>query len=75
MKNQARLQEDIRKGLKGNRARRSEPNAYGRVHFQVNMVIGISRRELVVTGWFMDKGDSAPTLATVRKYHGKKDDF
>ena len=75
MRNQARLQEDVRGGLRDNRARRSEPNSHGRVHFQVNMVIGISHKELVVTGWFMDKGDSVPTLATIRKYHGKKDDF
>lgn len=75
MRNQARLQADIRRGLGENRARRSEPNAYGRVHFQVNMEIGVSKRRKVVTGWFMDKGASVPELATMRPYKGKKDDF
>lgn len=75
MRNQAGLQEDLRKGLSENCARVSEPNRFGRVHFQVNMTIGIDRKEKVVTGWFMDKGDSAPRLSTLRPYHGKKDDY
>lgn len=75
MKNQAHLQEDIRKGLRENRARVSETDRYGRTYFQVNMTIGINRREKVVTGWYMGKGDSAPILTTVRPYHGKKDDY
>lgn len=75
MRNQARLQEDIRKGLSENRARVSEPNRFGRVHFQVNMVIGVSRRARVVTGWYMNRGDRAPTLSTVRPYRGKRDDY
>ena len=75
MKNQARLQADIRKGLKANKARYTEPNKFGRVHFQVNMVIGLDKQMKVATGWFMNKGDSAPQLASVRPYRGKKDDF
>ena len=75
MKNQARLQEDIREGLKSARARYTRPNKFGRIHFQVNMVIGIGKKSKVVTGWFMDRGDKAPKLATVRPHHGKKDDF
>lgn len=75
MRNQDRLQSDIREGLKRNKARYTEPNKFGRVHFQVNMTIGISKRAKVVTGWFMDEGETAPQLATVRPYRGKKDDF
>ena len=75
MRSQSRLREDLREGLRSNKARVSEPNRFGRVHFQVNMEIGINRRAKVVTGWFMNKGDKAPQLATVRPYRGKKDDF
>lgn len=75
MRNQARLQDDIRNGLGRNRARVSETNKYGRTYFQVNMTIGISRKEKVVTGWYMGKGDAAPILTTLRPYHGKKDDY
>lgn len=75
MRNQARLQEDIRKGLSENRARVSEVNEYGRTYFQVNMTIGINRRAKVVTGWYMGKGDRAPILTTLRPYRGKRDDY
>lgn len=75
MRNQARLQSDIRDGLKNNRARYTEPNKFGRIHFQVNMTIGIDKKAKVVTGWFMNKGDSVPRLSTIRPYHGKKDEF
>ena len=75
MKNNARLKGDLRRGLSENRALVSEPNKFGRVHFQVNMTIGITRKEKVVTGWFMNKGDRAPTLNTIRPYHGSKDDY
>lgn len=75
MRNQARLQSDIRDGLKKNRARYTEPNKFGRIHFQVNMTIGINKKAKVATGWFMDKGTAAPQLATIRPYRGKKDDF
>lgn len=75
MRNQARLQKDIRDGLKTGRARVSKPNKHGRIHFQVNMTIGVNKKGKVVTGWFMNSGDSAPTLSTVRPHHGKRDDF
>jgi hypothetical protein len=75
MKNHAGLQEDLRRGLSENRALVSEANKFGRVHFQVNMTIGVTRKERVVTGWFMNKGDRAPTLNTIRPHHGSKDDY
>lgn len=65
----------MRDGLKKSRAQFSRPNRFGRVHFQVNMEIGISKKQMVVTGWYMNKDDEAPRLATVRPYRGKKDDY
>ncbi len=75
MKNHARLVEDIKEGLKFNRARYSAPNKFGRVHFQVNVELGISKKAKVVVAFVMDKGDKAPRLETIRPYHGKRDDF
>lgn len=74
MKNQKRLQEDLRKGLQENKARYSEPNKYGTVHIQVNMEIGVSKRSKVVTGWILRKGSNKPELSTVRPYK-EKDKF
>ncbi len=54
------LRGDIRASLGECRARYTEPNRLGRVHFQVNMTIGLGSKAKVVTGWFMNKGDAAP---------------
>lgn len=75
MRNQARLQADLRKGLESNKAKVSEPNKYGRRHYQVNMDIGITRKAKVVTGWYTAKGSAIPELSTLRPYRGKKDDY
>ncbi len=75
MKNQARLVKDIRKQLEHARARYSKPNKFGRIHFQVNMEIGINKKAKVVVGFVKDKNDKVPRFATLRPYHGKKDDF
>lgn len=75
MRNHARLQEDLKGGLRSNRARITEKNSYGTIHVQVNMEIGVNRKELVVTGWIVRDGSTTIELETVRPYHGKKDDF
>ena len=74
MKNQARLQADLRSGLKGARARVSEPNSHGTIHIQVNMEIGINKRSRVVTGWIIRKNSNTPELTTVRPFK-KKDEY
>ena len=75
MKNHDRLKKDLMRGLKENKARVSEPNRFGRIHYQVNMEIGISRKAKVVTFWVKDKGDKAPRFETLRPYKEKKDEF
>lgn len=75
MRNQARLQKDLRDGLKGNRARVSEPNAHGTVHIQVNMEIGLNKKAMVVTGWILKEGSKTPELSTVRPFKPRKDRF
>lgn len=75
MKNQARLQKDIREAMKGARVRISEPNRYGRINIQANIEIGITKKSKVVVGWIVRKGSKHPELSTVRPYRGKRDDF
>lgn len=75
MKNHERLKEDLLQGLKDNPVRVSEPNKYGRIHYQVNMEIGISKKAKVATFWSEGKHDKVPKFATLRPYKPKKDDF
>ena len=75
MRNQSRLQEDLKNGLRTSRARISEENRHGTIHVQVNMPIGINKVEMAVTGWIVRKGSGTIELSTVRPYRGKKDDF
>lgn len=75
MKNHERLKKDLLQGLKNNRVRVSEPNEYGRIHYQVNMKLGITKKAMVTTFWVKGKRDEAPRFETLRPYKGKKDDF
>lgn len=75
MKNQARMQSDIKKAMKNARVRISEPNKHGTVHIQANIEIGISKKGTVVAGWIIRKGEKYPELSTVGPHRGKKDDF
>lgn len=75
MKNQARMQSDIRDAMKTAKVRISESNKYGTVHIQANIEIGISKKKKVVAGWIIPKGKKYPELSTVRPHRGKRDDF
>ena len=75
MKNHERLKKDLLQGLKENPVRVSEPNKYGRIYYQVNMEIGISKKSKVATFWAKGKHDKAPKFVTHRPYKPKKDDF
>ena len=75
MRNHERLKKDLLHGLKNNPVRVSEPNKYGRIHYQVNMELGLNKKAKVVTVWVKDKNDDYPRFETLRPYKGKKDDF
>lgn len=75
MRNQARMQNDIRDAMKDAKVRISEPNKYGTVHIQANLEIGINKKGKVVSGWIIRKGSKTPELSTVRPYRKGKDDF
>ncbi len=75
MRNQARMQKDIRDAMEDTKVRISEPNRYGRINIQANIEIGINKKSKVVAGWIIRKGSKYPELSTVRPYRGKRDDF
>lgn len=70
MKNRERLKKDILEKLKMNKALSYGKNINGDEVFQVNMLLGISKKCMVATGWVIPKGSKAPRLVTA--YHNKK---
>ena len=65
MQNFRRLKADIQNGLKNNNAYRDvKRSKYGNTAYSVNMVLGIDKKEKVVTGWQIDKGDNKPRFIT-----------
>lgn len=70
MKNRERLKKDILAKLKMNKALSYGKNINGDEVFQVNMLLGISKKRMVATGWVIPKGSKAPRLVTA--YHNKK---
>lgn len=63
MKNAERLEADIRKGLKENKATVFAPNKYG-TPVQVEMVLGIDKQRKIVTAWMINKGTNIPRFVT-----------
>ena len=63
MKNDKRLETDIRKGLKENKATVFNPNKYG-TPVQVEMTLGIDKQRKMVTAWMIDKGTKIPRFVT-----------
>lgn len=76
VKNSARLEQDIRRGLKENKARQYAPNAYGHVVYNVSMTLGIGETASILTVWQVDKGSNKPRFITAYKDHrgGKNND-
>ena len=67
MKNYKRLENDIREKLKTNKALQYETNDDGDTSFQVNMLLGISKKEMVSTAWIIRKGETDPQFITAYK--------
>jgi hypothetical protein len=63
MKNADRLEADIRKGLKNNKATLFEPNQYG-TPAQVVMELGITKKREMRTAWMFDHGSDVPRFVT-----------
>lgn len=67
MGNYERFKDDVRKGLQKNKAIKFETNKYGDTEYQVDMVLGINRKELITTGWVISKGSKIPRFITAYK--------
>lgn len=63
MKNTNRLIADITDGLKNNKATMYAPNKYG-TPAQVEMVLGITKKQKMVTAWMFPKGSNTPRFVT-----------
>lgn len=63
-RNADKLVNDMRKGLKNNKADVMKPNKHGRIAIEVTMMLGITRKVEVVTGWCIDPGKKVPRLVT-----------
>lgn len=70
MKNANRLEADIRDGLKKNKATMFAPNKFG-TPAQVEMVLGITQKQKMVTAWMFDNGSTIPRFIT--SYPAKED--
>lgn len=70
MKNSHRLEHDIRKGLKTNKALAFKRNKYGNAAYQVIMELGIGEKVSVLTAWQIDKGSNTPRFITAYKHRG-----
>ena len=63
MKNDKRLETDIRKGLKENKATVFAPQKFG-TPAQVDMVLGIGKQRKIRTAWLIPNGSKIPKFVT-----------
>lgn len=70
MKNKKRFKIDILEQLRKNKALEYTKDEYGGVAYQVDMVLGINKKRMVKTGWYIGKGERFPRLVTA--YPNKK---
>lgn len=66
-----RLKRDILAGLQENEAKFFEPNEYGHTTYQVNMLLGVTKKRWFTTGWQIDKGSDYPRLTTAHMIGGE----
>lgn len=64
MKNHDRLAQDIREGLRTNRAVSYGKNKYGHEAFEVSMNLGVNDKKETTTGWQIDSGSKIPKFIT-----------
>lgn len=69
MSNHRRLSKDIKAGLKNNIALKFKKNSHGEIEYQVDMVLGITKKVRITTAWAIKKGGS-PRFVTAYKAKG-----
>ena len=70
MKNYERLQQEIQRKLKTNKALQYTTDEKGNTAYQVNMKLGLTDRRMVTTAWIIRKGETVPQF--VSAYSNKK---
>ncbi len=71
MKNYKLLEAHIMQKLATNKALKYEKGKDGRISFQVNMALGVNRKEMVLTAWSIDAGSKIPRFVTAYKNDSK----
>lgn len=62
-----RLKRDLLEGLQTSRAKMYEPNGHGDRALEVDMELGVTRKETFRTAWQIDKGAEAPRFITAHR--------
>lgn len=71
MSNYERLEADIKKKLATNKALNYGKNKHGDISYQVNMQLGINKKQMVTTAWVVEKGSNKPRFVTAYKNESK----
>ncbi len=71
MKNYKLLQEHIMQKLATNKSLKYETDSYGNTAYQVNMELGLSKKEIVTTAWIILKGEDKPRFVSAYKNQSK----
>lgn len=71
MKNYKRLINDVKSKLKTNKALKyKEKDKNGNEAYQVNMLLGVTKKRMVTTAWIIKPGEKSPQFITA--YQNKK---
>ena len=72
MTNHKRLEKDILAKLRTNQALKYQTNENGDTEYQVNMLLGITKKKMIATGWIIRKGEQTPQFVTAYQNHKLK---
>lgn len=70
--NPNRLKQDLLDGLRKSPAKVYSANAHGSRAFEVDMMLGVTRKEKFRTGWQIDNGTDCPRFITAHRIGGKR---
>ncbi len=70
--NPEQLTKDLSEGLKGNVAVAFEANEHGDRTFNVDMMLGVTRKARFRTAWQIDKGNNVPRFITAFRIGAKR---
>lgn len=65
--NPEQLQIDLLNGLMYNSAKEYKTNEYGNKVYEVDMILGITKKKKFRTGWQIDKGSTHPRFITAHR--------